>query len=429
MFSNMAEFKKCTDYLMKIKIESEKNYFPDSALYFLRRYIKDIIEPEYKETKESNTKLGKLMKDFDISLNEFITLFEILDAEDTKSFFFGGSDIDEIFEKNKITFNRSNLKSNKLIFQLIDPLNPRRKRYEVSYKVKLLLEGREYTDEYKQLDFKLEDDSKRNSIENMDGLYYAVKPEYKLKDLIAYPETIDKLNSAIAREQSREKIFNSWNLKSVISYGKGLTLNFRGPPGTGKTMSAHALANELGKKILIVRYDQLQSAYVGESEKNIANVFKMAKIKNSVLFFDEADAIALSRDNLERSWEMSQVNTLLKELENFEGVCIFATNYAEKYDKAFERRLTMHIDFKNPDKEMAQNILKNMLPKKARGKDIDLDSLNIDGMNGGHIKNIILNASGFAAYDNSDKIMQKHLLKAIEAVTKGSSDWDKSYVM
>ena len=429
MFSSMDEFEKCADYLIKIRNESLRTHFPHSGLSFIRRYIEEVIEPEYEETKKSNTKFGKLLQDFDISLYEFITLFQVLEAEDSKSFFFQGSDIEEIFEKNKIKFDKSKLKSNKLIFQMIDPMNPRRKNYEVSYKVKLLLEGREYTDEYKQLDFKLEEDSKRNSLENMDGLYYAIKPEYKLKDLIAYPETIDKLNSAIAREQSREKIFNSWNLKSVMSYGRGLTLNFRGPPGTGKTMSAHALANELGKKILIVRYDQLQSAFVGESEKNIANVFKMAKIKNSVLFFDEADAIALSRENLERSWEMSQVNTLLKELENFEGVCIFATNYAEKYDKAFERRLTMHIDFKNPDKEMAQKILKNMLPKKARGKDVDLDSFNVDGMNGGHIKNIILNASGFAASDNSDKIMQKHLSKAIEAVTKGSSDWDKSYVM
>ena len=88
----------------------------------------------------------------------------------------------------------------------------------------------------------------------------------------------------------------------------------------------------------MVRYDQLQNCFVGVTEKHIQRVFKIAKTKNAVLFFDEADAIALSRSNLQQSWEMSQVNTLLKELERFDGICIFATNFAEKYDQAFERR-------------------------------------------------------------------------------------------
>ena len=93
MFSSMAEFEKCADYLIKIRNESEKGYFPESGLYFIRRYIRDVIEPEYEETKKSNTKLGKLFQDFNVSLSEFITLFEILDAEDSKSFFFVGNDI------------------------------------------------------------------------------------------------------------------------------------------------------------------------------------------------------------------------------------------------------------------------------------------------------------------------------------------------
>ena len=149
-------------------------------------------------------------------------------------------------------------------------------------------------------------------------------------------------------------------------------------------------------------------------------VFKLAKAKDAVLFFDEADAIALDRGSLEKSWEMSQVNTLLKELERFEGVCVFATNFSEKYDAAFERRLTMHIDFDMPDKQQCQKILDKLLPKKSRDKDISIYELDLEFLSGGLIKNIVLNASGFAARDNADKIMQEHLKEAILSVSKGN---------
>jgi SpoVK/Ycf46/Vps4 family AAA+-type ATPase len=202
----------------------------------------------------------------------------------------------------------------------------------------------------------------------------------------------------------------------VIEYGRGTTLNFRGPPGTGKTLAANCLAKELDMKLLIVRYDQLQSCWVGQTEKHIQNVFKLAKTKNAVLFFDEADAIALDRSSLEKSWEMSQVNTLLKELERFEGVCIFATNFAQKYDKAFERRLTMHIDFKLPTKEQGAIILDKLLPKKSRENKLSLEGLELEGLSGGDIKNVVLNAAGLAARDNAEKIGRNHLREAVTSV-------------
>ena len=164
----------------------------------------------------------------------------------------------------------------------------------------------------------------------------------------------------------------------------------------------------------MVRYDQIQSAYVGQTEKHIQRIFNLAGKKNAVLFFDEADAIALNRASLERSWEMSQVNTLLKELERFEGVCIFATNFAKKYDPAFERRLTLHIDFTLPDKSQGHKILEMLIPKKSREKGFKLDNLNIEGFSGGDLKNIALNAAGIAAKRNAENISVKDVEESIK---------------
>ena len=116
---------------------------------------------------------------------------------------------------------------------------------------------------------------------------------------------------------------------------------------------------------------------------------------------------------------MSQINTLLKELERYEGVCIFATNFAEKYDSAFERRLTMHIDFKPPSNDQALKIIEKIFPEKSRDKNLSFSSLNLNGLTGGDIKNIALNAAGLATRDSSNKIKTEHVTEAVEIVRSG----------
>ena len=125
---------------------------------------------------------------------------------------------------------------------------------------------------------------------------------------------------------------------------------------------------------------------------------------------------------------MSQVNTLLKELERFEGVCIFATNFAEKYDSAFERRLTMHINFEMPGKDQQLMILDKLLPKKSRDKKMSLEGFNLDDLSGGDIKNVALNAAGFAAKVDSGKIKRKHVEEAVTSVRKAKSNIDSKDV-
>ncbi|MBI2138689.1 AAA family ATPase, partial [Candidatus Woesearchaeota archaeon] len=404
-----------------------ENLFPVSypTKKKLHRIWKGRIEQRFDATKNGKTQLGKFISNYPhLPFKEFLLLIELSSRYSDYS---AGIIIDETtpgkdpFYELRIRFESSWLKRYKLVFRINNPLKPMVRIYEVSFKAQLALQGKKYTEEYEQLDLALEEEAKRNSPEELDSLYYSIKPKVSFNDLIVPDKVKESLKTAIVREEKKELIFNEWGLKNAISYGKGTTLNFRGPPGTGKTLAAMVLANEMGKSLLMVRYDQLQNCFVGQTEKHIQRVFAIAKTKKAVLFFDEADAIALDRGMLGRSWEMSQVNTLLKELERFEGVCIFATNFAEKYDSAFERRLTMHIDFPLPKKEDSARILGTLLPKKARDPELKLEGLNLEELSGGDLKNVVLNAAGLAAKEGTKKIGIKHIEEAVKMVKEAKS--------
>src|SRR5919107_5730384 len=159
-------------------------------------------------------------------------------------------------------------------------------------------------------------------------------------ETIATRRTLDQ---ALAQVTNHDLIFRRWGLGERHPTGLGLAFNFAGPPGTGKTICAEAIAHALGKKLLIVNYAEVHSMWAGETSKNVASVFLTAIEQDAVLLFDEADAIAARRfgrtsHGLEREANTT-VNVLLRELESFNGVVIFATNLAANFDPAFERRI------------------------------------------------------------------------------------------
>jgi ATPases of the AAA+ class len=167
-------------------------------------------------------------------------------------------------------------------------------------------------------------------------------------DVVLPPRTRAALDEALSLVRSHELIFSQWGLGEKHSSGLGLAFNFAGPPGTGKTICAEAIATVLGKKLLSVRYAEMESMWAGETPKNVASVFRMASEQDAVLFFDEADAIASRRTTgAAQAYQRESntvVNVLLKELEAFNGVVIFATNLAVNFDPAFERRIELMFD-------------------------------------------------------------------------------------
>src|SRR3954463_7622370 len=122
-----------------------------------------------------------------------------------------------------------------------------------------------------------------------------VTPERTLSDVVLPPHTRRTLEEALAQVRNHALIFNRWGLGERHASGLGLAFNFAGPPGTGKTICAEAIAHALGMKLLVVDYAELESMWVGETPKNVAGAFRNAIEQNAVLFFDEADSIAARR--------------------------------------------------------------------------------------------------------------------------------------
>jgi SpoVK/Ycf46/Vps4 family AAA+-type ATPase len=264
-----------------------------------------------------------------------------------------------------------------------------------------------------------------------------VMPERTLADVVLPPQTRRTLDQALGEVRNHNLIFERWGLGERHTSGRGLAFNFAGPPGTGKTICAEAIAHALGKKLLVVDYAEAESMWIGETPKNIVATFRSAVEQNAVLFFDEADAIASRRSSgspmrYERESNLT-VNVLLRELEAFNGIVIFATNLAANFDPAFERRIRTHVLFEMPGVEERSRIWQLQLhPKKTPlAADVDFQKLaERYAMSGGDIKNAVIKAAAAAAAepgpDLGKQITQSHFEAAAGDVLAAKSIMQQS---
>ena len=258
-------------------------------------------------------------------------------------------------------------------------------------------------------------------------LVEAVEPRRSFDDVVLPATTMRALNHALALVRKHDLIFQQWGLAERHSSGLGLAFHFAGPPGTGKTICAEALAYALEKRLLVVRYAELESRWVGQTSKHVTAVFRAAARQDAVLFFDEADAIAGRRfTSISAAYEREAnaiVNVLLHELEGFPGVVIFATNLAANIDPAFERRIRTHILFEMPDVEERERIWAVQLHarKTPLAKDVDFRALaEAYPRSGGDIKNAVLKAAQIATVepgpDSEKRIHQRHFIQGMAEV-------------
>jgi SpoVK/Ycf46/Vps4 family AAA+-type ATPase len=264
-----------------------------------------------------------------------------------------------------------------------------------------------------------------------------VTPERTLADVVLPPQTRRTLDQALGEVRNHNLIFQRWGLGERHATGRGLAFNFAGPPGTGKTICAEAIAHELGRKLLVVDYAEAESMWIGETPKNIVATFRAAVEQNAVLFFDEADAIASRRSagspmRYERESNLT-VNVLLRELEAFNGIVIFATNLAANFDPAFERRIRTHVLFEMPGVEERARIWQLQLhPKKTPvAPDVDFRWLaERYAMSGGDIKNAVIKAAAAAAAepgsDLGKRITQAHFDAGAQDVLSAKSIMQQS---
>ena len=257
----------------------------------------------------------------------------------------------------------------------------------------------------------------------------SIVPRRTFADVILPAGTRRTLDMALAQVTSHDLIFNRWGLGDRHPTGMALAFNFAGPPGTGKTICAEAIAEALGRRLLIVRYAELESMWMGETPKNVSAVFVRAREEQAVLFFDEADAIASKRSTSTDQGYQRESNTvvsvLLQELERFSGVVIFATNLAANFDPAFERRIRTHVLFEMPDLEERAAIWRvQMHPALTPlADDVDFERLARFEVSGGDIRNAVLKAALMAAAepgrDSSKVIHHRHLEDGIAEVVAG----------
>jgi SpoVK/Ycf46/Vps4 family AAA+-type ATPase len=254
-----------------------------------------------------------------------------------------------------------------------------------------------------------------------------VVPRRTFDDVVLPPATRRALDQALVHVTSHDLIFNRWGLGERHPTGFALAFNFAGPPGTGKTICAEALANALGRRLLVVRYAEMESLWMGETPKNVSAVFRLAQEERAVLLFDEADAIAARRSTSVEHGFLREANTvvnvLLKELETFNGVVIFATNLAANFDPAFERRMSTHVLFEMPGVDEREQIWRVQMHPTLTPLAADVNFRELaEGfeVTGGDIRNAVLKAATAAASepvrDASKAIHQRHLEDGIRDV-------------
>ncbi len=248
---------------------------------------------------------------------------------------------------------------------------------------------------------------------SLKGLAECIEAKAGWDDLILPGELLQMLSEIAAQVRQRMKVYESWGFAMRSDRGLGITALFAGPSGTGKTLAAEVLANDLQLDLHRIDLSQVVSKYIGETEKNLRAVFNAAEHTGAVLLFDEADALFGKRSEVRDSHDRYaniEVSYLLQRMEAYRGLAILTTNRRSSLDSAFLRRLRFLITFPFPDGAHRAKIWSRIFPPETPTQDLDILKLARLNVTGGNIRNIALNAA-FLAADVGEPVQMSHLLR------------------
>jgi hypothetical protein len=248
----------------------------------------------------------------------------------------------------------------------------------------------------------------------LDDLAQRIEPASSWEDLILPEHQKAILSQIAAHVRNRLKVCEDWGFARKSSRGLGLSTLFAGESGTGKTMAAEVLANELHLDLYRIDLSSVVSKYIGETEKNLRKVFNAAEDSGAILLFDEADALFGKRSEVKDSHDRYaniEVSYLLQRMEAYTGLAILTTNLKTSLDTAFQRRLRFIVQFTFPDTEQREAIWRSVFPGATPTSDLDYRKLAQLQVAGGNIRNIALNAA-FLAADADEQVGMAHLLYA-----------------
>ncbi|HRC56972.1 MAG TPA: ATP-binding protein, partial [Kofleriaceae bacterium] len=238
------------------------------------------------------------------------------------------------------------------------------------------------------------------------------------EDVALPEEMLDSLREFIGRARHRRIVFENWGYEAKMSTARGLTALFYGPPGTGKTMVAGVIATELGLDLYRVDLARVVSKWLGETEKNLAEVFDAAEDGQVLILFDEADSLFAKRTDVKTSndrYANLEVNYLLQRLDTFEGVAVLTSNLDGAIDPAFKRRLSLRLQFPFPDEDMRVRLwAAHVTPQTPTEGQFDFaDLARRFPMSGGYIRNAAIRAAFLAAHEGRS-LSQDYLMRAIQ---------------
>ena len=268
-----------------------------------------------------------------------------------------------------------------------------------------------------QLEEKLWDTSCLIARPNLDALAQRIDSKATWEDIVLPGEQLDLLHQIAHQVKHRHTVYEDWGFARKMNRGLGISALFTGDSGTGKTMAAEVIANELNMNLYRIDLSAVVSKYIGETEKNLRKLFMAAKHGCAILFFDEADALFGKRSEVKDSHDRYaniEINYLLQLMESYQGLAILATNDEDKLDKAFERRIRFKVQFPFPRPSERKMIWQKVFPAQVPKDALDYERLARHDITGGSIHKIALNATFSAAHSDSSVTMPI-LLAAVQA--------------
>jgi hypothetical protein len=259
--------------------------------------------------------------------------------------------------------------------------------------------------------------SRARSAYALETLAHHIPLTYGWDDLVLPAATRARLRELADAVARREEVFGEWGFRRLSGGYSSLRVLFTGSSGTGKTMSAAVLAREVGLDLFQVDLSAVVSKYIGETEKNLEQIFRAAEGSAAILFFDEADALFGKRSEVSDAHDRYaniEVSYILQRVERYDGVLILASNLAANMDEAFSRRLHCEIEFPLPDEPARKDLWCKAFPPSAPVAD-DVDRAFLARqfpLTGGEIRNVALSAAFLAAHEGS-AIAMVHVVRAL----------------
>ena len=250
----------------------------------------------------------------------------------------------------------------------------------------------------------------------LDKLAERIESKLTWDDLILPPLQKQTLEQISAHVRQKARVYENWGFAAKNRRGLGITALFSGPSGTGKTLAAGVIANELNLDLYKIELSSIVSKYIGETEKSLQRIFDAAESGGVILLFDEADSIFGKRSEVKDSkdrYANLEVSYLLQRMESYSGLAILTTNLQNNLDSAFLRRLRFVTQFSFPDAVHREKIWQRIFPPNTPTQELDFKKLAQLNTAGGNIRIIALNAA-FIAADAREAVQMKHILTATQ---------------